>query len=80
MGCVIEGFPKACFELVELNIGCAKACIDVCQLARDPVLLSLEKIERYSTGIVRLQESGPFVGQSLFLRFQMMAFPLRLLA
>ena len=54
-GCVIEGLSKACLELVEFNIGRIQARVNVCQLACDPVLLSLEEIERHSVGIVCLR-------------------------
>ncbi|MDM2096428.1 hypothetical protein PP348_20350 [Mycobacteroides abscessus] len=54
-------------DLVELNNRDIESGLDVRHLARDPVLLSLEQIERNSTRVVRLQQPGPLIGQPFLL-------------
>ncbi|MFH5232458.1 hypothetical protein [Antrihabitans spumae] len=68
---VVDRLLQALLEPVELDRCCAKAVFDPSELTSNPILLGLEKIERYGSCVMGLQESEPFACQSIFLDSQL---------
>ncbi|WP_163700485.1 hypothetical protein [Mycolicibacterium agri] len=55
VGGVVECHSQASLELVRFNVCGRQPCLDSAELPGDTVLLRLEQIEWYGTGVVRLE-------------------------